>query len=164
MTSERDELLHMLDDQRRVFRIAMRGLSEADARKRVTVSELTLGGLLKHLTWCERAYTHILTEQPGTPDGMLDTGQYTWEGGSFEELLSSYVDAARVTDEAVRATDLGKLVQMPSAPWDPNPEPWSVRRIVLHVLRETAQHAGHADIIRETLDGASTTAQLYAFS
>src|SRR5688572_9551739 len=109
MTKEHDELLHMLDDQRRVFRIAMRDLSEADARKRTTVSELTLGGLLKHLTWCERAYTHILTEQPGTPEGMLDTGQYTWEGGSFEELLSSYVDAARATDEAVRATDLGKL-------------------------------------------------------
>jgi uncharacterized damage-inducible protein DinB len=162
MTMEHDELLHMLDDQRRVFRIAMRGLSEAEARKRTTVSELTLGGLLKHLTWCERAYTHILTEQPGVPEGMLDVSQYTWEGGSFEELLAAYAQAARVTDEAVRATDLDKMVQMPSAPWDPNPEPWSVRRIMLHVLRETAHHSGHADIIREALDGASTTEQLYS--
>lgn len=163
MTTEHNELLHMLDDQRRVFRIAVRDLSEADARKRTTVSELTLGGLLKHLTWCERAYTHILSGKPGMPEGMLDTGQYVWEGGSFEELLSSYVEAARATDEAVRAAALDEMIQMPSAPWDPNPEPWSVRRIVLHVLRETAQHSGHADIIREALDGASTTAQLYSF-
>lgn len=162
MTTEHDELLHMLDDQRRVFRIAMQGLSEADAGKRTTVSELTLGGLLKHLTWCERGYTHILTGQPGMPEGMLDTGQYTWEGGPFEELLSSYTEAARATDEAVRAASLDEMIPMPPAPWEPDPQPWSVRRIVLHVLRETAQHSGHADIIREALDGASTTAQLYA--
>ncbi|MDX8030690.1 DinB family protein [Lentzea sp. BCCO 10_0856] len=162
MTTEHDELLRMLDDQRRVFRIAMRDLSEADARKRTTVSELTLGGLLKHLVQGERAYTHIITGRPGTPDGMLDTGQYVWEGGSFEELLSSYTEAARATDEAVRAASLDALVAMPSAPWDPNPEPWPVRRIVLHVLRETAQHSGHADIIREALDGASTTDQLFS--
>jgi uncharacterized damage-inducible protein DinB len=157
---EHDDLLDMLNDQRRTFRITLRGLTAADAVRRSTISELTLGGLLKHLVQGERAYTHILTEQPGVPDGMLDMGQYTWEGGSFEDLLSSYDDAARTTDEAVRAASLDKLVQMPSAPWDPDPEPWSVRRIVLHLLRETAQHAGHADIIRESLDGASTTDQL----
>ena len=159
---EHEDLLYMLNDQRRTFRITMRGLTAADAVKRSTVSELTLGGLLKHLTWCERGYTHILTGQPGMPEGMLDTGQYVWEGGSFEELLSAYDEATRATDVAVRAASLDDLIQLPSAPWDPNPEPWSVRRIVLHVLRETAQHAGHADIIRESLDGASTTAQLYS--
>lgn len=160
---EHDDLLHELNDQRRTFRIALRGLTAGDAVKRSTVSELTLGGLLKHLTWCERGWTYILTEQPGTPPGMLDDGQYEWAGGDFEELLTSYDEATRATDEAVRAASLDKLVPLPSAPWDPNPEPMSIRRIVLHVLRETAQHAGHADIIRESLDGASTTAQLYEF-
>jgi uncharacterized damage-inducible protein DinB len=164
MTTEHDELLSMLDDQRRVLRITMRDLSEADARRRTTVSELTLGGVLKHLVQCERAFTHILTERPGTPEGMLDTAQYVWEGGSFEALLASHVEAARLTNEAVRASDLDKPLSMPSAPWDPNPEPWPVRRVVLHVLRETAHHCGHADIIREALDGASTTAQLYSVS
>jgi uncharacterized damage-inducible protein DinB len=153
---EHDELLHVLNDQRRVFRIAMRGLSEADARKRTTVSELTLGGLLKHLTWCERTYTHLLRGRPGLPEGMLDTGQYTWEGGSFDELLASYAEAARATDEAVRAASPDRMIPMPAVPWDPDPAPWSVRRIVLHVLRETAQHSGHADIIREALDGQKT--------
>ena len=58
---EHDDLLYMLNDQRRTFRITLRGLTAADAVKRSTVSELTLGGLLKHLTQGERAYTHILT-------------------------------------------------------------------------------------------------------
>ena len=162
MTMELNDLLHELNDQRRTFRITMRGLSEADAKKRTTVSELTLGGLLKHLTWCERGWTHILTEQP-PPPGMLDGSQYTWTGTDFEELLAQYDEAVRATDEALRTASLDKLVPLPEAPWDPNPQPMSIRRIVLHLIRETAQHAGHADIIRETLDGQSTTASLYEF-
>ncbi|WP_346133547.1 DinB family protein [Lentzea roselyniae] len=162
MTSEHDELLHMLNEQRRMLRITMRGLTAADAVKRTTVSELTLGGVLKHLTRGELGYTHILTEQPGMPDGILDTGQYVWDGDSFEELLAAYAEAGRATDAAVRAADLDKLVPMPPAPWDPNPEPWTIRRIVLRVFQETAHHSGHADIIREALDGASTTAQLFS--
>lgn len=161
MTMEIDDLLHELNDQRRTFRITLRGLTAADAVKRTTVSDLTLGGLLKHLTWCERGWTHILTEQPGTPDGMLDGSQYDWPGGDFEQLLANYDEAVRATDEAVRTASLDKLVALPPAPWDPDPEPMSIRRIVLHVIRETAQHAGHADIIRETLDGQSTTAHLF---
>jgi uncharacterized damage-inducible protein DinB len=163
MTMELNDLLYELNDQRRTFRVTMRGLTAADAVKRTTVSDLTLGGLLKHLTWCERGWTHILTERPGTPEGMLDGHQYVWTGSDFEELLASYDEAVRTTDEAVRTASLDKLVALPSAPWDANPAPMSIRRIVLHLIRETAQHAGHADIIRETLDGQSTTASLYEF-
>ncbi|WP_330277581.1 DinB family protein [Lentzea sp. NBC_00516] len=161
MTMELNDLLHELNDQRRTFRVTVRGLTAEEAVKRTTVSELTLGGLLKHLTLCERSWTHILTEQPGTPPGMLDWDQYTWTGDDFDALLKSYDEAVRTTDEAVRTASLDKLVPLPSAPWDQNPQPMSIRRIVLHLIRETAQHAGHADIIRETLDGQSTTAFLY---
>ncbi|MET9225321.1 DinB family protein [Lentzea sp. NPDC003310] len=161
MTMELTDLLHELNDQRRTFRVTVRGLTPADAVKRTTVSTLTLGGLLKHLTWCERGWTHILTEQPLPPPGMLDFDQYTWTGGDFGELLASYDEAVRRTDEALRTASLDKLVPLPSAPWDPDPQPMSIRRIVLHLIRETAQHAGHADIIRESLDGQSTTAHLY---
>ena len=56
--------------------------------------------------------------------------------------------------------DLDRTVPLPEAPWAPGVNHWSARRILLHVLRETAQHAGHADIIRQTLDGANTTSQL----
>ncbi|SER45312.1 DinB family protein [Lentzea albida] len=160
MTEELEELLHELNDQRGTFRITMRGLTAADAAKRTTVSELTLGGLLNHLVQGERGWTHIITEQPLPPPGMLDQSQYTWAGNDFEALLAEYDEAARATDQAVRTASLHKLVPLPSAPWDPDPRPMSVRRIVLHLMRETAQHAGHADIIREALDGQSTTALL----
>ncbi|MFS8103424.1 DinB family protein [Lentzea alba] len=163
MTMELNDLLHELNDQRRTFRITMRNLTEADAKKRTTASELTLGGLLKHLTWCERGWTHILTEQPLPPPGMLDGTQYTWTGSDFDALLAEYDEAVRATDEALRTASLDKLVPLPEAPWDPDPQPMSIRRIVLHIMRETAQHAGHADIMRETLDGQSTTASLYEF-
>jgi hypothetical protein len=45
---------------------------------------------------------------------------------------------------------------LPEAPWFPPGTKWSARRVLLHILAETAQHAGHADIIREALDGAKT--------
>lgn len=160
MTEELEELLHELNDQRGTFRITMRGLTAADAAKRTTVSELTLGGLLHHLVRGELGWTHIITEQPLPPPGMLDQSQYTWAGNDFEALLAEYDEAVRATDEAVRTASSHKLVPLPSAPWDPDPRPMSVRRIVLHLMRETARHAGHADIIREALDGQSTTALL----
>ncbi|WP_374778144.1 DUF664 domain-containing protein [Streptomyces sp. NBC_01310] len=76
-------------------------------------------------------------------------------------LLKQYAAAARTTEQAVAdLRDMDRRVPLPSTPWSP-PETvyWSARRILLHLIRETAQHAGHADIIRESLDGASTTAQ-----
>ncbi|HEX7304295.1 DinB family protein [Lentzea sp.] len=160
---ELDDLLHELNDQRDTFRVTVRGLTPADAVKRTTVSELTLGGLVKHLTLCERGWTHVLTERPGRPQGWLDGRQYVWSGDDVGQLLGSYDEAVRATDEAVRTASLDSLVALPSAPWDTDPEPMSIRRIVLHLIRETAQHAGHADIIRESLDGQSTTATLYEF-
>lgn len=64
---------------------------------------------------------------------------------------------AEATDELVRTLpDLGVSHQLPSAPWFPPGTAWSARRALLHIVAETAQHAGHADIIRESLDGAKT--------
>lgn len=51
---------------------------------------------------------------------------------------------------------LDDLIPQPTAPWQPEREWWSVRKMALHLLRETAHHCGHADIIREALDGQST--------
>ncbi|WP_324615794.1 DUF664 domain-containing protein [Streptomyces sp. NRRL S-118] len=127
------------------------------------MSELTLGGIVKHLARGERVWTQIMVKGDGElPEGMLDLGQYRMaEGETLAALLEEYRAAARATEEAVAAlADLDRSVPLPTTPWSP-PEPvhWTARRILLHLLRETAHHAGHADIIREALDGASTTAQ-----
>jgi hypothetical protein len=160
---ERAEILQMLAAQREVLLITVRGLGDADAGARTTVSDLTLGGIVKHLTQGHRAWTHILAGREGTPDGFWDTSQYYLaEGDTLAGLLEAYAVGARATEEAVAALpNLDVTVPLPEAPWAPGVvDRWSARRILLHLLRETAQHAGHADIIRQTLDGANTTSQL----
>lgn len=163
MSGERDEVVRMLRELRHNLLITVRGLGDEQAAQRTTVSELTLGGILSHLTQGERAWTHIMLGRPGTPDRFWDLSQYQMpEGETLNGLMAHYMEAAGATDEAVESvTDLDGEVPLPEAPWATGVvERWSRRRILLHLMRETAQHAGHADIIRESMDGASTTAQL----
>jgi hypothetical protein len=162
-TGERAELLQALAEQREVLMIAVRGLDDAQAAARSTVSELTLGGIIRHLAQGNRAWAHIMTERGGVPDGMWDMEQYRMqETDTLPGLLDEYAAAACAFEDAVMALpDLDRPVPLPEAPWAPGVVNWwSPRRILLRLLRETAQHAGHADIIRESLDGANTTAQL----
>ena len=72
-------------------------------------------------------------------------------------VLEHYTQVAARTDDLVRSlSDLNAAHPLPQAPWFPPGAQWSARQVLLHVLAETAQHAGHADIIREALDGAKT--------
>ncbi|MGW6541574.1 DinB family protein [Streptomyces massasporeus] len=162
-SSEKTDLLAAFAEQRALLLITVRGLTDAQAGRRTTVSELTLGGIVKHLATGEEMWTRIMSERDGElPDGMLDTAQYRMaEGDTLPALLERYASAARGTEEAVAALpDLDVGVPLPKTPWSPpEPEVWSARRVLLHLIRETAQHAGHADLVRETLDGANTTAQ-----
>ena len=71
-------------------------------------------------------------------------------------LRQRYEECARSTDELIMTLpSLDVSHPLPGAPWYEKGE-WSARRVLLHVIAETAQHAGHADIIRETIDGAKT--------
>ncbi|MDT7712983.1 MAG: hypothetical protein QOG46_1677 [Pseudonocardiales bacterium] len=70
-------------------------------------------------------------------------------------MLDQYEKVARRTDRVVaELPDLDISHPLPEAPWFEPGARWSVRRVLLHIVAETAQHAGHADIIRESLDGA----------
>lgn len=162
-SSEKTDLLAAFAEQRALLLITVRGLTDAQAGRRTTVSELTLGGIVKNLATGEEMWARIMSERDGElPEGMLDTAQYRMaEGDTLPALLERYASAARATEEAVAALpDLDVGVPLPKTPWSPpEPEFWSARRILLHLIRETAQHAGHADLLRETLDGANTTAQ-----
>lgn len=171
---EREDLLQILGELRDTLLITVRGISDAQALQRTTVSDLTLGGLIKHVTRANQAWVQIMTERNDEPPaGMTDTGEfnmvdmdqyYMRDGETLSGLLDDYATAAGATEQAVAALpDLSKTVQLPRFPWSP-PEPvwWSARHILLHLIRETAQHAGHADIIRESLDGANTTMQMGA--
>jgi hypothetical protein len=78
-------------------------------------------------------------------------------GETLAGALADYADAARRTDDLVAVLpDLDADHPLPKAPWNEPGARWSARRVLLHIIAETAQHAGHADIIRESLDGART--------
>ncbi len=163
---ERETLIEIYGDQRRNLLVAVDGISEDDARAPGPVGDLTLGGLIKHLTNLEDYW--IATVLAADPDaefdlGYLENGYRLTPEESFDEWVTRYRRQAQLTDEFIATVpDLDALIPIPTAPWAPERQHHTVRRILLHLFRETAHHSGHADIIRESLDGQSTTKTLAA--
>lgn len=161
---ERADLLDTLGEHRNFLRYTVRGLTDEQAAQRTTVSALCLGGLIKHVAVIERLWIDFILDGPsafGDPEqGSADdyaAGFRMMEGETLAGLLDQYEEVARRTDELVAALpDLGLAHPLPKAPWFQPGAQWSARRVLLHVIAETAQHAGHADIVRESLDGAKT--------
>ena len=159
-TRERLDLLETLDKHRNFLRFTTRDLSDEQARRRTTVSALTLGGLIKHVAATELGWMNFVLDGA---DGMArNVGDYEngftmLPGETLESLLQRYAAVARRTAEIVNELpDLDAEHPLPEAPWFEKGASWSARRVLLHLIAETAQHAGHADIIRESIDGAKT--------
>ncbi|MFB6724189.1 DinB family protein [Kribbella sp. NPDC056345] len=161
-TNERDDILDFLSKHRYFLRSAAEGLTDEQASTRSTVSELTVGGLIKHVSaveqhWADFARTGVSEETPTefTPEVLAAwADQFRLiDGETLADVLASYEKVAAATDDLVRTLDLNASYELPTAPWQPPGVFWSVRRVFLHITAETAQHAGHADIIRESIDG-----------
>ena len=160
---QRDDLLTSLERHRGFLRQTVDGITDEQAAQRSTVSELCLGGLVKHVTRMEARWINFIVHGP---DAMaMDEASYADHAASFEmepgetvaSLLANYGAVARATEELVRGLPSLDVAQpLPAAPWFEQGASWSARRVLLHVLAETAQHSGHADIIREAIDGAKT--------
>lgn len=161
MIGERADLLETLAQHRFFLRHTARDLTDEQAGRRTTVSELCLGGLIKHVAAVERSWIDFVLgdEAAMTPDKAADRAEEfrMREGETLQSLLDGYAGVARRTTEVVRSLpDLDATRALPEAPWFEPGARWSARRVLLHIIAETAQHAGHADIIREALDGAKT--------
>jgi uncharacterized damage-inducible protein DinB len=158
ISDERQGLLGFLEHQRQALRNAAYGLSEDQARHRPTASELSLGGLVKHLLYGEVTWTDRMESRAVDEDRAFEDYMASFVLGDDETLagvLQQYREASARTDAVVAGIDdLGRRVPLPVAPWYPDPEGCTVRWILLHLVEETARHAGHADILREALDGA----------
>jgi uncharacterized damage-inducible protein DinB len=166
-TGERADFLAMLAKGRHFLRFTVRDLSDEQARQRTTASELCLGGLIKHVASVERSWADFILDGPSamgdsTTMTEADLAQRADDfrllpGETLAGVLAAYAEGARRTDELVATLpDLGATQPLPKAPWFVPGEHWSARRVLMHIIAETAQHAGHADIIRESLDGAKT--------
>ena len=142
-----------------------RDLTDDQARQSPTASELCLGGIIKHVAEVESGWIDFIVNSPDALQ-MSAEPEYAeaWLGRfrmlpdeTLEALLANYDEVARRTDELVGSLpNLDDGHPLPKAPWFEQGASWSARRVLLHIIAETAQHAGHADIIRETLDGAKT--------
>ncbi|MEV4541965.1 DinB family protein [Micromonospora echinaurantiaca] len=158
-TGERTDLLQTLRRHRGFLRQTVDGLTDEQAARRTTVSELCLGGLIKHVAGTEHRWMLFAV---GGAEAMESepvdwAGQFRMtEADTLAGLLDDYARVADRTDELVLTLDLDAAHPLPQAPWFEPGVSWSVRRVLLHLIAETAQHAGHADILREAIDGAKT--------
>jgi uncharacterized damage-inducible protein DinB len=173
VTGERADLLETLAAHRQFLRHTVQGLTDDQARQRTTASELTLGGLIKHVADIERGWVDFILEGPQSVGGGQDWSAETeitpevmemWSAKfrllpdeTLAGVLAEYEEVARRTDELVATLpDLDASQPLPPAPWFQPGTRRSARRVFLHIVAETAQHSGHADIIRESLDGQKT--------
>ena len=159
VADERDGLLAYLAQQRYVLRLTSFGLTDEEARLTPTAGTLSVGGLVKHLAFVERAWMGHVLQRPAA-GSVEDYGSYFRLQGdeTLAWALDLYEEAAAETDAVIAGIDdLGQAVPVPrDVPWFPKDvEAWSVRWVLLHLITETARHAGHADIVREAIDGAS---------
>jgi uncharacterized damage-inducible protein DinB len=159
-TGERADLLAALAKARYFLRYTVRDLTDDQARQRTTVSELSLGGLIKHVALTERQWIGFIIDGPSAMAENADEWAAAFrmlEVETLAGLLEQYEEVALRTGEIVAALpDLDAAQPLPEAPWFERGARWSARQVLLHVVAETAQHAGHADIIRESLDGAKS--------
>jgi uncharacterized damage-inducible protein DinB len=160
---ERSDLLATLQERREFLLATIEGMDAEQAGSRSTVSELCLGGLLKHVADTEAAWTAFIVggapamDAEAAGQGDRDESFRMMPGDTVDSVLEHYRAVAEHTDEVVRTVaDLDASHALPNAPWFPPGTSWSARRVVLHLVGETAQHAGHADILREAIDGAKT--------
>ncbi|MGY1661728.1 DUF664 domain-containing protein [Geodermatophilus sp. SYSU D00705] len=157
---ETTTLLGSLERQRATFAWKTGGLDTAGMRRTVGASAMTLGGLLKHLAFVEALTfsTKLLGRSPGVPWETVDWDadpDWIWRTAAEdtpEELHALWLDAVVRSRAAVaELLEDGGLDRMGSG-W-PDGEVASLRRLLIDLIEEYARHVGHADLIRESVDG-----------
>ncbi len=158
MSRERQDLVESLRRHRGFLLYTVRDLTDEQAALRPTASQLSLGGLIKHVAGTERRWMLFATggaaemeREPVDWEGQFRMA----EGDTLTGLVATFEKVAAETDALVETLDLDYAHPLPTAPWFEPGATWTVRRVLLHVIAEISQHAGHADILRELIDGST---------
>ncbi|MEU2564100.1 DinB family protein [Streptomyces longispororuber] len=153
---ERGALIAFVEAQRGGVRRSVLGLSDEQATSRPSASELTLAGLVKHVAEVELNWLRLAQQKPNERQRTEETwgdGFRLVEGETLADVLAFWDEVAAETEAFIRSVpSLDDTFPLPEAPWFPKGSV-SMRWLMLHLVEETARHAGHADIIRESLDG-----------
>jgi uncharacterized damage-inducible protein DinB len=154
--SEREALAMNLDAQREGLMRKIEGLDDATARQAPTASSLSLLGLVKHAVTWERRWFQGVVAGRELPDGWpevlpepRDADLVADEDDTVDHWVAAYRRQIEQSHAVVAAMDLDD----PCARTDLIE--CNLRYVMFHMIQETARHAGHADIIRETLDGTT---------
>jgi hypothetical protein len=166
-TTEREGLVAYVAQQLDAFRSLAYGLTDEQARATPTPSALSVGALIKHVTGSSRGWVSRIAAAPDAPPTDQRPGaermaeyadQFTMRSDeTLADVLTHFDRQAEETLQAIADADPDTAVPVPrDAPWFPaDVESWSVRWVALHLVEELARHAGHGDIIREAVDGAT---------
>ncbi|WP_026876874.1 DinB family protein [Jiangella gansuensis] len=152
---ERAQLVGWLDLQRAIVHWKCEGLSEQDAHRPVlpTSPLMTMAGLVSHLRWTEHCWFEVLflgrSAEPNPQFREPDDGDMMVDDVPLAQLLAEYERQCEISNEIVAAHSLDDVGRHP----DFRSGAASLRFMLTHMVEETARHAGHADIVRELLDG-----------
>ncbi|MFI2209920.1 DinB family protein [Streptomyces sp. NPDC020141] len=154
---ERGALLSFVEAQRGALRRSVLGLTEEQAASRPSASALSLSGLLKHVAEMELNWLRMAQRRPNERARTQETWGDSFrlvEGETIPGTLAFWKEVAEETEEFIRAVpSLNDTFPLPDAPWFPKDGTVSMRWLLVHLVEETGRHAGHADIVRESLDG-----------
>ncbi|MFF9852871.1 DinB family protein [Streptomyces litmocidini] len=154
---ERGAFLNFVEAQRAALRRSLLGLTEEQAASRPSASELSLSGLLKHVAEVELNWLRLAQQRPNERQRTEETWGEAFrlvDGETVPDVVAFWEDVAKQTEEFVRSVpSLDDTFPLPPAPWFPKDGRVSVRWMLLHLVQEMGRHAGHADIVRESLDG-----------
>jgi hypothetical protein len=148
---EREVLEAFLDLYRDIVVRKVTGVSADAARRRLVPSHTTLAGLVRHLTSVEREWFHgVLDQRPPSEVGVqADDGWGVDPSDDLADLVAEYQETCAQSRRIAGRFALDDTVPMPRL------GRVSLRWIYVHMIEETARHAGHADILREQIDGAT---------
>jgi predicted enzyme related to lactoylglutathione lyase len=164
VASETDAIAAFLSQTQDAFRVLLHGLTPRQAAISPSASELSLGGLVRHVTIVQRQWLSQAEAAPSRPEPRPEAeeiddylnGFRFLETDSLTDLLAAFDEVSSAVIDGVRRLDLDTPVPVPDAPWFPEDvEAWTVRWVWWHLVEELARHAGHGDIVRETVDGAT---------
>ena len=159
ISNEQEGLLGYLAQMRYLLRLTAYGLTEEQLRAAPTASPLTVGGLIKHCASTEEGWLGTIRQEPQSVDYARYTRDFALaENETIDDVLARYDRVAAETEKTI--LELGNLdftIEIDhSVPWNrKDMTHWTVRWILLHLIQETARHTGHADIIRESVDGGT---------
>ena len=155
VADERTQLVGWLDLQRALIPWKCDGLSQAAAHRNVVPPSplMTMAGLVSHLRWNEHCWFEVIFRNRGEAENPQFTGaKYAdWQVAPdvpLERLVAEYRAQCAASNEIVAAHSLDDVAVHPEYGGE------TLRWILLHTLEETARHAGHADVVRELLDGS----------